>query len=106
MSKQKIKFELCTIPEDYFEGSLETVVALLAEYEKIYANFSNLTVNADYYTNGKTYNLSGERLEDDKEYERRLEQMAKQKKMDEKQAKKLADKERKEYLRLKKLFGE
>jgi hypothetical protein len=107
MSKLKIKVGLCRIPEDYFEGSLETVVSMLAEYKKIYSNFSNLTVNADYYIGGvNSYNLSGERVESDEEYANRLKRIEKQKMDAEKQKKMAKKKELKEYLRLKKLFGE
>ena len=108
--KKTIKVSLEEFDRWNFEGSLDSVIEMLKQYEDKYsAEYSNLKLVYEYgkYDDGDSscyHALYGYREETDKEYEKRIAEEKKEraKKKAETQAKK--DKEYGEYMRLKAKF--
>jgi len=80
------------------EGPIGEVIARLIQLQERFGSYEDLRINEDYCNEGGcTYDL--QRLETDEEYENRL-------KEEEARVKLREDREREEYNRLKKKFGE
>ena len=95
MTKKLIK-ETTSVECYSFEGKLEEIIEMLQDWKE--AGWAGIEI--DYYEDGNHYQLYKHREETDKEYDKRMRVIEKQK------AEKLKDKERrrKEYEKLKKEF--
>lgn len=91
--------ETRTVDAYSFEGKLEYLIAMLQDWEKE-GEWEGIEI--DYYDDEISYQLYKHRPETDKEYEKRMKLLEKEK------AEKLKAKERrrKEYEKLKKEFGD
>lgn len=110
--KKTIKVSLEEFDRWNFEGSLDSVIEMLKQYEDKYsAEYSNLKLVYEYgkYDDGDSscyHALYGYREETDKEYAKRISMEAKAKERKKLDKAAVEKRERLEYLRLKEKYGE
>jgi hypothetical protein len=96
-----------TIDSLEIEGALETLVYFLTKTKDEHPAHTNFQIDSEGdYPEDIHYIITAERLENDREFERRMKKLKKEKEAKKKKEEAKEEDERKEYLRLKRKFGD
>lgn len=98
--KKKIRVQLAYISCDEFEGTIDGIKKYLDSLSEAYTPHENLLIEIDYFPEGFSHKLTGEREETDTEYKNRLACEEKKKAQEKKTKQKKIESERRQLLKL------